>query len=65
VLTERILKPLNMTSSGFDFGPDVQKRMAVGRDAGNIAEILDLGWEAPSTYHHCFVNNQPQFLLCC
>eukprot|EP01116_Phalansterium_solitarium_P020076 TRINITY_DN5816_c0_g1_i3.p1 TRINITY_DN5816_c0_g1~~TRINITY_DN5816_c0_g1_i3.p1 ORF type:complete len:540 (-),score=183.39 TRINITY_DN5816_c0_g1_i3:529-2148(-) len=46
-----VLKPLGMTSSGFDYTPDVVARMATGyiNSLPNApAPLYDLGWEAPA-----------------
>lgn len=41
---EKILNPLGMTSTGFDFTPEVLSRMAVGYEQdGSVAPIFNMG----------------------
>lgn len=61
---QTILNPLGMWSTGFEFTADVVTKMATGYTPdGNIAQLYNLGWNAPCGQMYSSGNDLAQLMI--
>eukprot|EP01114_Cavostelium_apophysatum_P020307 TRINITY_DN676_c0_g1_i5.p1 TRINITY_DN676_c0_g1~~TRINITY_DN676_c0_g1_i5.p1 ORF type:complete len:515 (+),score=84.78 TRINITY_DN676_c0_g1_i5:227-1771(+) len=61
-VTQNILQPLGMTSTGFNFTEEIIERMPVGYNTdGSVVELVNLDWSAPAGQMYSTANDMAKF----